>query len=29
MTAAKQAKKKWMEEELPPEISKEDLLDSY
>ena len=29
MAAAKQAKKKWMEEELPPEISKEDLLDSY
>jgi 2-oxoglutarate ferredoxin oxidoreductase subunit gamma len=29
MAAAKQAKKKWMEEELPPEVSKEDLLDSY
>jgi len=29
MAAAKRAKKKWMEEELPPEVSKEDLLDSY
>jgi len=28
MAAAKQAKKKWTEEELPPEVSKEDLLDS-
>ena len=29
MAAAKMAKKKWMEEESPPEVSKEDLLDSY
>jgi hypothetical protein len=29
MMAAKRAKKKWMAEELPPEVSKEDLLDSY
>jgi 2-oxoglutarate ferredoxin oxidoreductase subunit gamma len=29
MAAAKRAKKKWMEEKLPPEVSKEDLLDSY
>jgi 2-oxoglutarate ferredoxin oxidoreductase subunit gamma len=29
MASAKRAKKRWMEEELPPEVSKEDLLDSY
>jgi 2-oxoglutarate ferredoxin oxidoreductase subunit gamma len=29
MAAAKKAKKEWMEAEAPPEISKEDLLDSY
>lgn len=27
--AAKRAKKEWMEAEMPPEIPKEDLLDSY
>jgi 2-oxoglutarate ferredoxin oxidoreductase subunit gamma len=27
--AAKQAKKEWMKTEVPPEIPKEDLLDSY
>jgi len=29
ITAAKKAKKEWMKTEAPPEISKEDLLDSY
>ncbi len=29
MAAAKQAKREWMKTEMPPEISKEDLLDSY
>ena len=29
MVAAKKAKKEWMETELPPEVPKEDLLDSY
>ena len=29
IAAAKQAKKEWMETEAPPEIPKEDLLDSY
>lgn len=29
MNAAKQAKKAWMELEVPPETPKEDLLDSY
>jgi len=29
MNAAKQAKKAWMESEVPPEVPKEDLLDSY
>jgi 2-oxoglutarate ferredoxin oxidoreductase subunit gamma len=29
MAAAKRAKKEWMKVELPPEIPKEDLLDSY
>jgi 2-oxoglutarate ferredoxin oxidoreductase subunit gamma len=29
MAAAKRAKKKWMEEEVSPGVSKEDLLDSY
>jgi 2-oxoglutarate ferredoxin oxidoreductase subunit gamma len=29
IAAAKQAKKEWMETEVPPEIPKEDLLDSY
>jgi 2-oxoglutarate ferredoxin oxidoreductase subunit gamma len=29
MNAAKQAKKTWMESEVPPEVPKEDLLDSY
>jgi 2-oxoglutarate ferredoxin oxidoreductase subunit gamma len=29
MVAAKRAKKKWLKEELPSEVSKEDLLDSY
>jgi 2-oxoglutarate ferredoxin oxidoreductase subunit gamma len=29
MAAAKRARKKWMEQELPSEVSKEDLLDSY
>jgi 2-oxoglutarate ferredoxin oxidoreductase subunit gamma len=29
MSAAKRAKKAWMKSEMPPEISKEDLLDSY
>jgi 2-oxoglutarate ferredoxin oxidoreductase subunit gamma len=29
MSAAKGAKKKWMEEESAPEVPKEDLLDSY
>jgi 2-oxoglutarate ferredoxin oxidoreductase subunit gamma len=29
IAAAKRAKKEWMEAEMPPEIPKEDLLDSY
>lgn len=29
MAAAKKAKKEWMKSEAPPEIPKEDLLDSY
>jgi 2-oxoglutarate ferredoxin oxidoreductase subunit gamma len=29
MNAAKQAKKTWMKSEVPPEVPKEDLLDSY
>jgi 2-oxoglutarate ferredoxin oxidoreductase subunit gamma len=29
MAAAKKAKKEWMETEAPPEVPKEDLLDSY
>jgi 2-oxoglutarate ferredoxin oxidoreductase subunit gamma len=29
MDAAKKAKKAWMKSEVPPEIPKEDLLDSY
>jgi 2-oxoglutarate ferredoxin oxidoreductase subunit gamma len=29
MNAAKQAKKAWMKSEVPPEVPKEDLLDSY
>jgi len=29
IAAAKQAKKEWMKTEVPPEIPKEDLLDSY
>lgn len=29
MAAAKRAKRKWMKEELPSEVPKEDLLDSY
>ena len=29
MNAAKQAKKAWMKSEIPPEVPKEDLLDSY
>ncbi len=29
MNAAKQAKRAWMKSEVPPEIPKEDLLDSY
>jgi 2-oxoglutarate ferredoxin oxidoreductase subunit gamma len=29
IAAAKQAKKEWMEADVPPEIPKEDLLDSY
>ena len=29
MAAAKRTKKKWMEAEAPPEVPKEDLLDSY
>jgi len=29
MNAAKKAKKAWMKSEVPPEIPKEDLLDSY
>jgi len=29
MNAAKQAKKAWMKFEMPPEVPKEDLLDSY
>jgi 2-oxoglutarate ferredoxin oxidoreductase subunit gamma len=29
MSAAKKAKKAWMKSEVPPEIPKEDLLDSY
>lgn len=29
MNAAKQAKKAWMKSEAPPEVPKEDLLDSY
>jgi len=29
MNAAKQAKKAWMKSEMPPEVPKEDLLDSY
>jgi 2-oxoglutarate ferredoxin oxidoreductase subunit gamma len=29
MNAAKQAKRAWMKSEVPPEVPKEDLLDSY
>jgi 2-oxoglutarate ferredoxin oxidoreductase subunit gamma len=29
MNAAKRAKKAWMKSEVPPEVPKEDLLDSY
>jgi 2-oxoglutarate ferredoxin oxidoreductase subunit gamma len=29
ISAAKRAKKEWMESEVPPEVPKEDLLDSY
>jgi hypothetical protein len=29
ISAAKRAKKEWTETELPPEVPKEDLLDSY
>jgi 2-oxoglutarate ferredoxin oxidoreductase subunit gamma len=29
MNAAKSAKKAWMRSEVPPEVPKEDLLDSY
>jgi len=29
MSAAKKTKKAWMKSEVPPEIPKEDLLDSY
>jgi hypothetical protein len=29
IAAAKQVKREWMETEVPPEIPKEDLLDSY
>ncbi len=29
MAAAKRAKKEWLKVEIPPEIPKEDLLDSY
>jgi len=29
ISAAKQTKKQWMETEMPPEVPKEDLLDSY
>jgi len=29
MNAAKRAKKAWMKSEMPPEVPKEDLLDSY
>ena len=29
MSAAKRAKKAWMKSEMPPEVPKEDLLDSY
>jgi hypothetical protein len=29
ITAARRARKEWMEEETPAEIPKEDLLDSY
>jgi Pyruvate/2-oxoacid:ferredoxin oxidoreductase gamma subunit len=29
MAAAKRAKREWMKTEAPPEVPKEDLLDSY